>query len=78
MDIGQRSEELVNVQFDFEYWHGGLHLVEVTGGSVDGFGDVFEDEVEVNFIFLMQLLAPIRHGSRLIHPPALHWSNRMP
>ena len=52
VDVGKRTEELVNVELDFQHGHGGLHLVEVPGCSVNGFWDIFENEVQVHFIFL--------------------------
>ena len=29
MDIGEGAEQLVDIQLDLEYGHGGLHLVEI-------------------------------------------------
>lgn len=52
VDVGERAEQLVNVQLDFENGHDGLHLVEVTGGAVDCLGDELEDEIQVHLIFL--------------------------
>lgn len=39
VNVGQGSEELVGVQLDLEYWHGGLGLVEEPGGTINGFGN---------------------------------------
>lgn len=52
VDVGERTEELVDVQLDLQNWHGGLHLVEVAGGPVHGFGNELEHQVEVDLIFL--------------------------
>lgn len=52
MYVRKRSEELVDVQLDFENRHRCFHLVEITRSSVDGLGNEFEDEVEVDFVFL--------------------------
>lgn len=52
MNVCKRTEELINVKFDFQHWHGGLHLVEVAGCPVNGLWDKFKDEVQVHFIFL--------------------------
>lgn len=52
MDVGQRSEELINIELDFEHWHHSLELVEVAGSAVYGFGDIFEDQVQVDFVSL--------------------------
>jgi hypothetical protein len=52
VDIGKRTEELIDVKLDFKDWHHSLHLVEVTRCTVDGFGDEFKHEVEVDFVLL--------------------------
>ncbi len=52
VDVCQGAEELIDVELDFEDGHDSLHLVEISGGAVHGFGDVFEDEVQVDFVFL--------------------------
>lgn len=52
MDICQRAEKLVDVQFYFEDRHRGPHLVEVPGCAVHCLGDILEDEIEVDFILL--------------------------
>jgi len=45
VDVGERAEELVNVQLDLEDGHDRLQLVEVARGTVDRLGDEFEDEI---------------------------------
>lgn len=55
--VGESSEELVCVQLDLEDGHGGLHLVEVARGAVDGLGDVLLDQVEVDLILLGQAVS---------------------
>lgn len=52
MNVRKRAEELVDVELDFEDGHDGLHLVEVARGTIDGLGDEFKYEVEVDFVFL--------------------------
>lgn len=52
VDVGQRSEELVSIQLDFQDGHGGLHLVEESRRSVNSFRDKFLDKVEIDFVFL--------------------------
>lgn len=52
VDVGECSEELVNVELDLESRHDSLHLVEVTRSTIDRFRDEFLHEVEVDFIFL--------------------------
>ncbi len=52
MDVGQRSEELIDVQLDLEDRHGSLHLVEISRSSIDCLWDVLEDEIEVDFVLL--------------------------
>jgi hypothetical protein len=56
--VGKGAEELVDVELDFEYGHGGLHLVEVAGGAVDGLGDVLLDQVEVDLVLLPEAGQP--------------------
>lgn len=52
VDVGQSSEELVGVEFDLEYRHGGLVLVEEPGGAVHSFGNELLDQVQVDLILL--------------------------
>lgn len=52
MDVCKGAEELVDVEFHFEYRHRGLELVEMARGTVDGLGHEFEHQVQVYFIFL--------------------------
>lgn len=52
VDVGKSSEQLVGVEFDLKHGHCGLHFVEVARGTIDGLRDKFEDQVQVDFIFL--------------------------
>lgn len=52
VDVGQGSEELIDVEFDLENRHRGLGLVEESRGSVDSLRNEFLDQVEVHFILL--------------------------
>jgi hypothetical protein len=52
VDVGERAEQLVDVELDLEDGHDRLHLVEVARGAVDSLGHKLEDEVEVHFILL--------------------------
>jgi hypothetical protein len=54
MDVGERTKELVHVQFDLEHGHGLLEFGIMATSAIDSFWNVFEDEIEVNFIFLKQ------------------------
>lgn len=56
VNVGQGAEELVNVKLDLQHRHGSLRLVEVSRRPVDGFGNEFENKVEVHFIFLSTVL----------------------
>ena len=56
VDVGKRAEQLVNVQLDLENGHGCLHLIEVAGRAVDGFGNKFEYEIEVDLVLLKPAL----------------------
>lgn len=60
VDVCEGTEELVYVQLDLESRHNGLHLVEIAGSAVDGLGHVFEDEVEVDFVFLWEESVHVR------------------
>jgi hypothetical protein len=55
VNVGERAEQLVNVQLDLENGHGCLHLIKVARCAVDGFGNEFEHEIEVNLVFLSSL-----------------------
>ena len=81
MNVRQRSEQLIDIQLDFKYRHGCLHLVEETGCPVYGFGNEFLDKVEIDLIFLLKKDAfsvkILMRGSKeniLGH----HWNNRTP
>lgn len=52
MDVGKGTEELIDVELDFENRHGGLHLVEISRGAVNCFRDIFLNQVEVYFVLL--------------------------
>lgn len=52
VDVGEGAEELVNVELDLENGHDGLHLVEVARGTVDGLGNEFEYEIQVDLVLL--------------------------
>jgi len=52
VDVRQRAEELVDIKLNFENGHNSFHLVKISGSSVDSLGDIFENEVEVDFVFL--------------------------
>ncbi len=54
VDVGEGAQELVHVEFDLKHGHGLLKLGIVTAGAVDGFWDVFEHEVQIDFVFLEQ------------------------
>lgn len=62
VDVHERTEELVHVEFDLQHRHGLLKLGVVTASAIHGLGDVFENKVEVHFIFLLRLmLVPKAH-----------------
>ena len=52
VDVGERAEELVDVELDLEYGHRGLHLIEIPRGAIDGLWHELEDEIEIDFILL--------------------------
>lgn len=54
VDVGEGAEKLVDVELNLENWHGSLHLVEVSGSTVDSFWHKLLHEIEVNFILLIR------------------------
>lgn len=52
VNVGKRTEELVDVELDLEDWHRGLELVKVSRSPVYSLGDKFEHQVEIDLIFL--------------------------
>lgn len=59
VDVGECPEQLIDVQLDFENWHGRLHLVEEARGSVDRLRHELLNEVEIHFILLLKSLADL-------------------
>lgn len=57
VDVREGAEELVDVELHFEDRHGGLHLVEEAGCPVDGFGDVFLNQVQIHLILLARFVS---------------------
>lgn len=52
MDIREGAQELVHVQLDLKHGHGLFEFSIVTTGAVNSFWDIFEHEIEVNFVLL--------------------------
>lgn len=52
MNVGQGSKELIHVEFDLKHGHRLLEFGVVATGSVHSFGYIFEDKVEIDFVFL--------------------------
>ena len=81
VNVRERAEQLVDVEFHLEDRHDGLHLVEVARGAVDGLGNEFEYEVEVDFVLLRlkrlaTWAATVAVACR--HIPARHCCRRRP
>ena len=77
MNVGERTEELIHVQFNLQHRHWLLEFRIVTTGTIDSLWDVLEDEVEVNFVFLGSGLEQCeRVDAEKISPPSLHWSKK--
>jgi len=94
MDIGQTSEQLIHVQLDLEHGHCLLDLGVVARCTIDRLWDIFEHEIEENFILLQD--RPIRsqyHGQEenadrgyqlwlskfgRVLVPCLRWNKRRP
>ena len=65
VNVGQGSEELIHVQFDVVHRHRLFEFRVVSRGSVNGFGNVFEYEVEVDFVLFGLSEAESKMSSRL-------------
>ena len=65
VDIGERAEELVYVELDFEDRHNGLHLVEVARCTVHSLRDELEHKIEVHLVLLW--LKPLATRSAQIY-----------
>ena len=52
VDVGERTEQLVNVELDLKNGHDRLHLVEVARSAVNGLRNEFEHEIEVDLVLL--------------------------
>ena len=54
VDVHERAQQLVHVQFDLEHGHGLLELSIVAACAIHGFRNIFENKVEIHFVFLWQ------------------------
>lgn len=52
VNVGERAEELVDVELNFEDWHRGFQLIKVTRSTIHGLGYKLQYQVQVYFIFL--------------------------
>jgi len=43
---------LIDVELDFEEWHGGLHFVEISRGPVDSLWNILLNQVEIDLVLL--------------------------
>lgn len=67
VNVGERAEELVDVQLDFEDGHNRLHLVEVARSTVHGLGNELKHEIQVHLVFLwLKRLATRNARTRLL------------
>jgi len=78
VDVGKRAEQLVDVQLNLEDGHGCLHLIKVAGRAVDGFGDKFEYEIEVDLVLLQPALVTAPSGQEIRDVRDRRWSSRKP
>ena len=61
VDVGERAEQLVDVELDFEDGHDRLHLVEVARSAVNRLGNKLEHEIQIHLVLLYaHLLAASR------------------
>lgn len=54
MNIREGSQALVHVEFDFEHWHLLFHFRVGSRATVEVFGDVFQNQVQVNLTLLQR------------------------
>ena len=52
VNVGERTEQLVDVELNLENGHNRLHFVEVARSAVNGLGNELEHEVEVDLVLL--------------------------
>lgn len=81
MDVREGSEELIDEKLDLEDGHDGLHFVEEAGGAVNSLRDEFENEVEVNLIFLQSKISLVHEKPNIVlqrYAPARRCCNRKP
>ena len=84
VDVGQRAEELIDVDLYLQDRHGGLHLVEEARSSIYGFWNEFQHQIQVDLVFLcLQIASSASDRSDEVCSPqrdlhVLRSSNRMP
>lgn len=66
MNVGKRTEELIHVQFDLEHGHWLLQLRVVATSTIYSFGNVFEHEIEINFVLLKNRVSPTSDPSNAV------------
>ena len=57
MNVREGPQALVHVEFDFEHWHLLFHFRVGSRATVEVFGDVFQNQVQVNFTLLQKMSA---------------------
>lgn len=57
VNVRKGTEKLIDVDFDLQYGHSGLHLVEESRGAVDRLWHKFKDEIKVDLFFLRRASA---------------------
>ena len=63
VDVGERAESLVSIQFDEEHGHRLLHLVVVLEHAVDGLRDVVHHHIQIDFVLLKSCTSEQRSAS---------------
>lgn len=53
MNVSKRSESLVNVELNQQYWHWHLHLVVMLQHPVNGLWHVLHNDIQVNLVLLL-------------------------
>lgn len=52
MNVSKRPQQLIHIQLDLKVRHGLLQLNIVARRSIDRFRNIFENQIEINFVFL--------------------------
>ena len=52
VNVCQGAEQLVNVKFNLQHGHCSFQLVEISRRTIDRLGNIFENKIQVDLVFL--------------------------